>query len=58
MCSSDLTASRLCGVADAGEILVSEPFRTALMTPPRLEAMAPIELKGKSRPVPVFKVVR
>ena len=25
---------------------------------PRLEAMAPIELKGKSRPVPVFKVVR
>ena len=52
------TASRLCGVADAGEILVSEPFRAALMTPPRLEAMAPIELKGKSEPVPVFKVVR
>ena len=52
------TASRLCGVAGAGEILVSESFRSALMTPPRLDAIAPIELKGKSQPVPVFKVVR
>jgi adenylate cyclase len=52
------TASRLCGVAGAGEILVSEPFKAALKTPPRMTAVPPLELKGKSQPVPVFKVVR
>ena len=52
------TASRLCGAAGPGEILVSEEFRAALKTPPRLTAMPPMELKGKSQPVPVFKVSR
>ncbi|HVZ49761.1 MAG TPA: adenylate/guanylate cyclase domain-containing protein [Gemmatimonadaceae bacterium] len=52
------TASRLCGVAGPGEILVSEPFKSALKTPPRLAAMEPLELKGKSQPVPVYRVVR
>jgi adenylate cyclase len=52
------TASRLCGAAGPGEILVSEEFRAALKTPPRLTAMPPMELKGKSQPVPVFKVAR
>jgi adenylate cyclase len=52
------TASRLCGVAEPGEILVSEDFRSALKTPPRLSPMPPMELKNKSQPVPVYKVVR
>ena len=52
------TASRLCGAALKGEILVSEEFRAKLKTPPRLTPMPPMELKGKSQPVPVFKVVR
>jgi adenylate cyclase len=52
------TASRLCGVAAKGEILVSEEFRSRLKTPPRLTPMPPVELKNKSQPVPVFKVVR
>jgi adenylate cyclase len=52
------TASRLCGVAGKGEILVSEEFRSRLKTPPRLAPMPPMELKNKSQPVPVFKVVR
>jgi adenylate cyclase len=52
------TASRLCGAAGPGEILVSEEFRQALKTPPRLTSVPPMELKGKSQPVPVYKVVR
>jgi adenylate cyclase len=52
------TASRLCSAAGPGEILVSEEFRAALKTPPRLTAKPPMELKGKSQPVPVFAVVR
>ena len=51
-------ASRLCSAALPGEILVSNEFRGALKTPPRFVAMPPMELKGKSQPVPVFKVVR
>jgi adenylate cyclase len=51
-------ASRLCSKAGKGEILVSEEFRTALKTPPRLQPLEPMELKGKSQPVPVYKVVR
>jgi adenylate cyclase len=52
------TASRLCGVAGPGEILLSDDFKRALVTPPRTAPMPPMELKGKSQPVPVFKVVR
>lgn len=51
-------ASRLCGKAGPGEILVSEDFSRALKTPPRLAPMPPMELKNKSQPVPVFRVVR
>lgn len=52
------TASRLCGKAQPGEILVSEDFTKALKTPPRLAPMPPMELKNKSQPVPIFRVVR
>jgi adenylate cyclase len=52
------TASRLCGKAGKGEILVSEAFKDSLVTPPRMVPVPPMELKNKSQPVSVFKVVR
>ncbi len=51
-------ASRLCGVAGPGEILLSDSFRTALGAPPPLDPLPPMELKGKSQPLPVFRVKR
>ena len=51
-------SSRLCGAAAAGEILLSDPFRSALVSPPALEALPPMELKGKSQALPVFRVRR
>ena len=51
-------SSRLCGAAGPGEILISEPFRDALAAPPPLDALPPMELKGKSQPLPVFRVQR
>ncbi len=52
------TASRLCSVAGPGEILISEEMRKSLKTVPALAVMPPMELKGKSQPVPVYRVVR
>ena len=40
------------------EILLSEPFRDALSAPPALESLPPMELNGKSQPLPVFRVAR
>ena len=51
------TAFRLCSVAEAGDILITEDLRRALATPPRLAECAPMELRGKSQPVPVYRVV-
>jgi len=51
-------SSRLCGKAGAGEILLSDGFRAALSAPPPLETLPPMELKGKSQPLPVFRVKR
>ena len=51
-------SSRLCGAAAAGEILISEDFRASLGSPPPLEALPPMELKGKSQALPVFRVRR
>jgi adenylate cyclase len=51
------TASRLCAAAGAGEILITEEMRRALAAPPRLAECDPIELKGKSQPVPVYRVI-
>ena len=51
------TASRLCSVAAPREILISEPMLAALSDKPRVEERPPMELKGKSQPVPVYRVV-
>ncbi len=51
------TASRLCDAAHGREILISDEMRRALKKPPRLQERAPVPLRGKSRPVPVYAVV-
>ncbi len=49
-------ASRLCAEAGPGEILIAEPLCQALATPPPLTALAPLPLRGKAQPVPVYRV--
>jgi adenylate cyclase len=51
------TASRLCSAAGPGEILISEEMRRVLAKKPKLVECPPMELKNKSQPVKVFKVV-
>ena len=50
------TAYRLCASAGSGEILITEEMRRALKTPPPLDVCPPVELKGKSQPLPVYCV--
>ncbi len=52
------TASRLCSSAGRNEILISEPFYKALKKPPTVEALEPIQVKGKAKKVPVYRVKR
>ena len=51
------TAYRLCSAAEAGQILITDEMRQALKKPPRLTTCPPMELKGKSQPIPVYCVV-
>jgi adenylate cyclase len=51
------TASRLSSAAGAREILISDELRRVLAVPPPLAECPPLELKGKSQPVPVYRVV-
>jgi adenylate cyclase len=50
------TASRLCSKAGPGEIIISEPFFKQLKKPPAVEALEPMQLKGKAQAVPVYRV--
>ena len=50
-------ANRLCSAAGPGEILVSDEFRRALKAPPPMEQCPPMELKNKSQPVTVYRVI-
>ena len=52
------TASRLCSKAGPGEIIISEPFYKALKKPPPVEALEPMQLKGKAQAVAVYRVKR
>ncbi len=52
------TASRLCSKAGPTEILMSEPFYKALKSPPDVDALEPLQLKGKAQAVPVYRVKR
>ena len=51
-------ASRLCSKAGPGEIMISEPLLAVLKTPPEVEALDAIELKGKAKAVRVYRVKR
>lgn len=51
------TASRLCSAAGPREILISDEMKRALAKAPQLAVCPPMELKGKSQPVPVYRVV-
>lgn len=51
-------SSRLCSKAAPGEILISDDFKRALGSPPPLEPLPAMELKGKSQPLPVFRIKR
>ena len=51
------TAARLCSAAAAGEILVSDPIRAALGPHLELERRPAASLKGKARPVPIYRVL-
>jgi adenylate cyclase len=50
------TASRLCSQAGPGEILIAEPLHTGLSQPPPVSSLSPVPLRGKSRPVPVYRI--
>ncbi|HXQ28308.1 MAG TPA: adenylate/guanylate cyclase domain-containing protein [Gemmatimonadales bacterium] len=52
------TASRLCSSAGPNEILLSDPFYRQLKTPPPVETLEPIQVKGKAKKVPVYRVKR
>ncbi len=52
------TAKRLCDTAGANEILIAEPFYQQLKQPPTVDPLEPIQVKGKSKKVPVYRVKR
>ena len=51
------TANRLCSAAEGGEILISDEMRRALSKVPKLHARPPLDVKGKSNPVPIYSIV-
>jgi adenylate cyclase len=51
-------SARLCGVAEAGQLIVSAATRAHLGNHFELEELAPVLLKGIAEPVPIFNVVR
>jgi hypothetical protein len=50
-------ASRLQQQAEPGSILVSESTTRLVQGAVRLEALTPVEVKGKTEPVPIYKVI-
>jgi len=52
------TSSRLCSVALAGQILISEMTRELLGNRFELEELQPAKVKGKEKPLRIFNVLR
>jgi adenylate cyclase len=52
------TASRICGVADAGMLVVTEACADAVSDDFTLADLPPLSVKGKARPLRVFQVLR
>jgi adenylate cyclase len=51
------TAKRVCSAALEGQVLITEDFRQALHSSPDLVQCEPMDLKNKSQPVTVYRVV-
>jgi adenylate cyclase len=49
-------ASRLASKAGPGEIIISEPFYSLLATRPDVEKIDEVDLKGKAKPIAVYRV--
>jgi class 3 adenylate cyclase len=52
------TAARLQAAAQPGEVVIAAATREAIGEDAEVEAMAPVEAKGKRDPVPAFRLVR
>jgi adenylate cyclase len=52
------TSARLCSVALAGQIVISETTHDALTGRFELEELSPAKVKGKEKPLRIFNVVR
>lgn len=52
------TSARLCSVALAGQIIISETTRAKLGTRFELAELPPATVKGKERPLRIFNVIR
>jgi hypothetical protein len=52
------TASRLCGVAGAGQIVVTRSCMEQLGDGFRVSDLPPLTVKGKAQPLRVFQVLR
>lgn len=52
------TSARLCGIAEAGQIVVSESTYNRLGNRFEAEELPPAKLKGKERPLRLFNVIR
>ncbi len=50
-------ASRLCGQAGKGEIVIPEQMKDRLSDPPEMGSMGAVALKGLDDPVPLYKIV-
>jgi adenylate cyclase len=52
------TSSRLCGIALAGQIVISETTREHLGNRFEMEALQPAKVKGKEKPLLIYNVLR
>ncbi len=50
-------AARLCGEAEAGQVLIDRRARAALDDACEVESVGPLALKGYAQPVPAFRVI-
>jgi adenylate cyclase len=50
-------ASRLCSVAGEGEIVISDATLAKLRSPPRVELVGPVALRGREAPIGVHRVL-
>ncbi len=49
-------ASRLCSKAGPGDVIISQPLYEALKSPPEVEQLEPMDLKGRAQAVHVYRV--